>query len=149
MKTKVPDPLLDGEDHLNVWTKAKTRLGRLLTNPADVPVTHPTYGRFRTMEGLHFYLKTGMIHEDLRSMNGYEARRFGGTLKTVWNPNFTEEIKIGIKCKIDQHPELKELMEESILPFEHYYVYPTNVVVPKSSKAFCELLEEIRAEMLK
>jgi hypothetical protein len=146
---ETPDPLQDGEDHINVWTKGKTRLGRLLTNPADLPVTHPKYGMFRTMEGLWFYLKTGMIHEDLRAMNGFEARRVGMTFKTVWFQDFMDEIKIGIRCKIEQHAELRELMEESILPFEHYYVYPVRTVTPKSAKALCQMLEDIRSEMFK
>lgn len=144
----LPDPKLDGVEHINVWMKGETRFGRLLTNLADIPTQHPEYGRFRTMEGLWYYLKTGMQHEDLRSMNGYEAKEYGSKLSGVWNARFYDDVKIGIRRKVEMHAELSVLMEDSILPFEHYYVYPGRVVVPRSSKAFCDILEAIRADML-
>lgn len=143
----LPDEREDDVSHINVYMAGKSRLGRLLSNLADIQVTHPKYGKFRTLEGLWFYLKSGMVHEDLRAMSGYDAKKFGGGVKKVWFPDFMAEIKIGIRCKIEQHAELKELVEESTLPFEHYYVYPSGVVVPRGSKLLCQMLEDIRSEM--
>lgn len=143
----LPDPKLDGVEHINTWTKAATRFGRLITNLSDIATNHPVYGRFRTMEGLWYYLRTGMQHEDLRAMNGFEAKAYGSKLEVVWNKTFYEDIKLGIRAKIDMNEELSEAMREEILPFEHYYVYNGKVVVPKSSKVFCGILEEIRNDI--
>ena len=43
------DPKLDGIEHINIYSKGKTELGRLLTNFAQTPFIHPEYGRFESV----------------------------------------------------------------------------------------------------
>lgn len=143
-----PNPADDGVHNINVWTNGKTRLGRLLTHLSDLSVDDPRYGRFSCGEGLYYYIKTGCVHEELRTMSGYEAKRYGQTLpRGRWVTDFWGEIKIANRARIDQHPELRDLVEESTLPFEHYYVYQNKVVVPRGSAQYCKMLEEIRADI--
>jgi len=80
-------------------------------------------------------------------MTGFEAKAYGTKLEVVWNKTFYEDIKVGIRAKIDMDEELTTAMREEILPFEHYYVYNGKVVVPKSAKVFCGILEEIRNDI--
>jgi len=148
------DPSLDGKRFINIYTKGATRLGRLLTNLSDVPVWHPVHGRFRTAEGLWYYLKTGCQFEELRSMSGFEAKNFGREKEVVWYADFQEDFKEAVRWKIRNHDELKMLFIESMLPFEHYYVYesrkpgvPPKVIEPSDVKWLTEYLEELRQIM--
>lgn len=146
------DPSMDGINHINVYSKGKTRLGRLLTNLSDLPVYNPTYGRFRCGEGFWYYLSTGCQYEDLRSLNGFEAKRYGRTLPKVWMSNFQEEFKLSLKWKIENHAELRDLFYQSTLPFTHYYFYTSKkpdvvpkVIVPKGCDWMMEFFETIRS----
>lgn len=117
------DPTKDGITHINFYTRGRTRLGRLGTNLAELPVEHPVHGRFRSAEGLWYYLKTGLKHEELRSMNGFEAKSLGKSLPSVWYDKFQEDFKVALEWKFENHLELKQLLVESTLPLEHYYYY--------------------------
>jgi hypothetical protein len=117
------NPANDGITHINFYTRGATRLGRLGTNLADVAVQHPVHGRFRTAEGLWYYLKTGLQHEEFRSMDGFQSKAYGKELKTVWYDKFQEDFKVALEWKFENHPELKQLLTESTLPLEHYYYY--------------------------
>lgn len=146
------NPAYDGVTHCNILhMKAATRLGRLLSNLADVAVNHPEHGRFRTAEGLYYYLITGCQHEDLRSMDGYTAKREGSKLKKVWMDDFRDQFMKGVVDKIANHDELRDLFEKSSLPFTHYYVYrskdpkvPPRVTMPKDSQWIVDEIQKLR-----
>lgn len=151
---QVLDPTLDGVEFINIYTKAATRLGRLLTNLSDLTVTHPVYGTFRTAEGLYYYLKTGKVHEELRALTGFKAKEMGRVLTAVWSDSFREDFKLGLKAKIMEHEELRNLFVSSTLPFVHYYIYSSKdpskkpkVIVPKDQAWQMEFLEGLRQEM--
>lgn len=144
---QLPIPEHDGVEHINTWTKGRTRLGRLLTNMADVKTEHPEYGVFRTAEGLYYYLKSGMTDENLRAFDGFAAKEYGRTLKTVFNDKLWEDMRIGIANKVANNSELLDLVNESSLAFEHYYVYHGRVVVPRGSDKFIEVLERVRSDL--
>jgi hypothetical protein len=151
---KTHNPLDDGMTEINVYTKGRTRLGRLLTNLSDLPVNHPVYGMFRTAEGLWYYLKTGCKHESLRAMSGFDAKKFGNTLEVVWNQDFKEQFLIGVRAKVMDNEELKELLRGSDMPFVHYYYFgspyadkPPKVICPRDSDWQMEFFEELRREL--
>lgn len=126
----LPKPTEDGVGHINLYTKGNTRLGRLASNLADSALVHPQHGRFRTAEGFWFYLTTGKQDDSLRSLAGFEAKRYGSTLKGVWNAELEREFKEGLISKVMLNDELRTLLSESSLPFEHYYYYG----VPEKAK---------------
>lgn len=121
----------DGITHINVWSKAKTELGRLLSNFANTPFDHPKYGYFASVEAFWYWLSAGKQNNQIRSLYGYQAKKVGRLLrdeikeKGQWEnlPNFEAEIKKAILCKIEQNPKLAEALKNSILPLTHYYVW--------------------------
>lgn len=121
-------PQNDGVDHINIYSKGKTELGRLLTNFAHTP-THTSYGHFNSLEGYWFYLKSEVGaegRENLRHFSGFQAKELGSSLPI--NPKYDEVIfrrlfREAMLAKLKQHENIQDLMRESILPFTHYYVY--------------------------
>jgi hypothetical protein len=113
----------DGVTHLNVYTKGNTVLGRIMSNLYTANIDHPRYGRFRTLEGLWYYLKTGLKDDNFRLIDGWSCRKHGKGMEVVWNNNFQRDFKIGIVLKILANQELKILLTASTLPFVHYYFW--------------------------
>lgn len=117
-------PNEDGVTHVNVYSKGKTQLGRLLTNFAFTPFKHPSYGHFASMEAFWYWLSTGMQHNKLRSLYGSSAKTVGRQLERVQNVRFEEEITQAIICKLEQTSEIQTLFKQTKpLPLAHYYVY--------------------------
>ncbi len=92
----------DGINHINIYSRGKTRLGRELSNFQGCGINMP-YGRFNTIEGLYHYLKImraigvdSRRLEDISSddeylrfnlarlycVNGREAKSIGKRLRT-------------------------------------------------------------------
>jgi hypothetical protein len=130
------DPAKDGVEHLNVYSKAKTELGQMLSNFAFTPFKHPQYGHFASMEAFWYWLSTGKKHDNLRRLYGLSAKMAGRKLDRVESKTFREEICEAIQLKIAQSYEIQSHMKSTIpLPLLHYYVYPYGTthgrVVPK------------------
>ncbi|MBN22752.1 MAG: hypothetical protein CL678_15815 [Bdellovibrionaceae bacterium] len=144
-------PLDDGVTHINIYSKARTKLGYLLSNLTDAQVRHPRLGVFKTLEGLWFYYSTGCVDEIFRVLPGFKAKRYGSTLPRVQQDDFEEVIKEALYCKVIQNPIIAELMLESTLPFEHYYYYgnPKNakVINVTSNRWVVDELEAIRKQI--
>lgn len=120
---KTYDPSLDGVDHINIYSKGKTQLGRLLTNFAEVPINHESYGHFRTLEGFWQWLKTGKKHDIFRNINASQAKKMGREYPMEMPINFKQEFKKALLTKIESNIDLTEMLKESVLPFTHYYYY--------------------------
>ena len=117
------DPTLDGIDHINIYSKGRTEIGRMLSNFSYSPFTHPRYGYFKSVEGFWYWLKTGKRVEILRNLYGFNAKREGKIHGVVECENFNQEILEAIRCKLRQNRFILEMLVESNLPFEHYYWY--------------------------
>lgn len=147
-------PVDDGETHINIYTRGKTRLGRLATNLADVPIVHPVFGSFRTAEGLYYWLKTGKNDDLYRILGGFQAKQKGSNDTIVWNSNFFIEFGSAIVHKVNQSEEIKALLKSfrPDLPFTHYYFYgsPSNAVVrnTKGHEWQVALWEDIRKTLI-
>lgn len=124
------NPEEDGVTHINIFTRGKTKLGRFLTNLSLSPFHHPQYGRFASVEGLWYWLSTGMKHDELRDFLGFEAKSYGKKLERVeMDPEeFQAAIKKGITAKLLANPQMLNAMINTDLPFAHYYVYYGKVV---------------------
>jgi hypothetical protein len=117
-------PGVDGRDHINVYSKGKTKLGRMLSNWSEYTVEFPEAGLFRCLEGYWFWLGTG--DGALRNMSGWEAKNYGKTharVNKIEANTFMHLIMQAMQTKVRQHHEIQIELEKSELPFCHYYEY--------------------------
>lgn len=125
-------PSEDGVTHINVFSKGRTELGRLLSNFAHTPFKHPEYGFFSSVEAFWYWLSLGKTDDKLRTLHGFQAKKEGKLLQDAYLAkhmkfpqieNFQSEIKKAVLCKIEQNDRLKNLLKNSTLPLTHYYVW--------------------------
>lgn len=123
------DPDKDGVDHINVYSKGKTELGRLLSNFADTPFELPNYGKFRTVEGYWYWTMTGM--EEFRNLLGWQCKQLGKNAKYKRTHPTESELLEAYRAKLEAHPDILGMLKTNTLPLTHYYVYFNKVVEPK------------------
>lgn len=136
----------DGIKHINVYSAGETELGKLLSNFSKIGFIHPVFGRFISMEGYWYWLKTGKKHHILKTLYGFHAKKIGKGFDVIEIHNFDELILEGIKCKIEQNQDLMDKFKRSTLPFKHYYVYGDKVV-DRSDDFQIIFLEEYRKQL--
>ncbi len=133
-------PKEDGVTHINVYSRGQTQLGQLLSNFAHTPFKHPRFGFFASMEGFWYWVSCGgptgeRSVEPLRRLYGASAKSVGRKLlKTEIDPElFKQYIREGLRAKVEQSPQILDLLKLSALPFTHYFVYGSDndVVVNK------------------
>ncbi len=120
------DPEQDGISHINVYSKGRTPLGRVLSNFEWARFTHPRYGSFSSMEAYWYWVATGMTHDQLRPLYGFSAKSQGSRIPRVPMDafEFQQAIIEGLICKLSQYGlELLSDFVTSCLPFKHYFVY--------------------------
>lgn len=141
----------DGYRHINIYSKAKTKLGRDLSNFSNHSFRLEPYGWFPSVETFYFWFLTGQKHDDLRKVSGASA-------KAAANKYMHDRIEMTDECisiiqdaicaKIMQNPELAERLSKSKLPFCHYYVYAGKVVdVSGEHSWFVQTFEDIRTAL--
>lgn len=138
------EPLNDGVDHINVYSKAATHLGRMLTNFAKSRFEHSAVGSFASMEAYYYYVSTGKQHEELKQLYGYRAKVEGRKYVRVYCEDFDQVMLEGLECKVLQNPYLATKLMESDLPLVHYYVYGGKAVFPTGNSWLVEGLTDIR-----
>lgn len=140
--------MIDGIDHINIYSKGKTDLGRNLSNWSKHPFVHPEDGKFTSVEGYWYWLSSK--NDNLRGLWGYKAKEQGRAVGgSDWNDSeeFKRKIRLAIKSKIDQHPIIAEGLTVSVLPFRHYYQYGNRVVEPKEGKWIVDFIEDYRKKL--
>jgi hypothetical protein len=141
----------DKKTHINIHSKAATPLGKLLYDFAHTPFTHPYFSSFYSIEGFRWYVSSGFTEDRMRYLSGSRASRVGKTLRYVRNDNFAEDVMAANYQKIIQHEDIRQMMIESTLPFDYYYVderSPLKLVInPKWSEEFIKGFEEIRTAL--
>lgn len=146
---KTPVPSQDGVDHINVYSKGHTPLGRDLSNFAHLPFNHPQYGFFASMEAYWYWNGTGRKENSLRRLYGATAKTAGVRLLMVplQEEAFRQAIEDGLRLKITQNHKLREALKNTTLPLRHYFVYGNNPPVVRESKKHLwqmQCLESIR-----
>ena len=121
------NPDNDGVTHINVYSRGRTVLEKLLSNFAEIPMDSPEFGRVHSVEGLWYYLITGEKHPELLKMSGWEAKKYGRNFPRCFvstKEDFREKICAAITLKVLTSKRIYDLMAESSenLPFTHYYV---------------------------
>jgi hypothetical protein len=140
-------PENDGIDHINVYSKGKTQLGKFLSNFTLTPIL-TSDGKFSSIEGYWYWL--GCEHKDkevLRDLSGFRAKQVGRELRAKdWQDSneFKEKILAAIKIKINTYPYILKLFKENKLPFTHYYVYGDKVIDVPGAKWILDGIEKIK-----
>lgn len=113
----------DGVTHINIYSKGKTQIGRWLSNFTYFPINIAEHGRFNSIEGYWYWLRTK--DDRLRKLSGYEAKKYGKSLiiNEAVDGNFILNIKnaIDIKLKTNRNKMIGFCLTD--LPFTHYYVF--------------------------
>ena len=153
----------DGVDHINVYSRGKTELGRTLSNFSHTPIQHPKDGYFASIEAYWYWLAIGDLHnspkyQHLRSLHGFKCKEEGRKALQEWAelndhqapevPDFECRIKKALLCKIQQTPGLVERLKESTLPLIHYYYWgerpPYKVSRPEKYDWITEYISDVR-----
>jgi hypothetical protein len=145
-------PVNDGVDHVNIYSKSGCNLGRLLSNFSHTPFTHPKYGEFASMEGFWFYISTGLVCEDLRTLYGNKAKICGKQLKVVKRDDFLSIMEEGLRCKLNCNQYIGRLLIQNDLPLTHYYYFGKldncKVVYPKDWEWLPDTYTKIKNKVL-
>lgn len=143
------NPELDGVDHINVYSKGRTSLGRFLTNFAYSPITTED-GPFNSIEGYWYWLGTNHPGKDkLRTTYGFKAKQLGrelGALDWQSSDDFKRKILAAIRIKLTTNPEILIQLQNTTVPLLHYYNYSGKVVEPKDGKWILDYLNSFRLE---
>lgn len=137
----------DGLKHINVYSKGKTKLGRLLSNFADTPFICED-GPFQSVEGYWYWLST--LDDNLRGLTGYDAKDYGRNMpgrQWLAPEEFERRIVAALVAKIYQRNDIKAMLKDSTLPFKHYYVHNGKTTEPEDNKWVLVALEAIRDEL--
>lgn len=141
--------MTDGVDHINIYSKGATELGRALSNFADLPV-QTLDGPFHSIEGYWYWLSIPPgtpRREELRLASRWHAKGLGRELRGadwVADPAFKLRIIVAMAAKLILHPDVRDQLAQSTLPFRHYYVYDDKVVEPKEGGWIIDTWEHLR-----
>ena len=127
----------DGITHVNIYSKGKTSLGRMLSNFYEYPIK-TTDGDFRSVEGYWYWMSIDdaiIEKERLRELSGFKAKMTGiEILKTTNNGHnsrfdvdFERKILKAIWYKFRRNTHLI-LPAYKSMPLRHYYVYKDRII---------------------
>lgn len=127
----------DGITHINIYSKGKTDLGKMLSNFYNFPI-HTDDGDFLSVEGYWYWLSIDdsvREKEELRCLYGFNAKSRGKEILKETNdgkssrfePDFENKILKAIWYKFRRNANLLT-PEYRRLPIVHYYCYGGKVV---------------------
>lgn len=144
------NPEEEGLTHINAYSKSNTALGRALSNFAKTPFTCE-HGDFNSIEGYWYWLSCPPgEREELRHLYGYKAKQRGRVLRgNDWpqDETFRSRIRSAITAKIQQHPDIRQMLVESDLPIVHYYNYGGKICVPADGQWIWDHIMELRTQI--
>lgn len=160
-------PNEDGINHINVYTKGKTELGKMLSNMYKSPTKFYFENEnltLNTIEGFWYFLiiyyGSGIKEYSLLDLSGFKAKEEGKIKIKELNINsleikneeyFREEIKKALKEKVKQNKRILSEISYSNLIFKHYYFYGkeenAKVIEKNEYDWILEVFEEIRKKM--
>lgn len=137
---------MDGETHINIYSKGKTEIGRWLSNFSYSPI-QTQHGDFESIEGYWYWLTT--LHSKLRTLHGFSAKKLGKECKKVREYS-EEEFKSYICKAIDAKlkTRAKWVVDSVNLPLAHYYEYSGKKVKKPEYNWITEHIE-MRVKQLK
>lgn len=136
----------DGITHINIYSKGKTELGKRLSNFAHTPFTIEE-GTFQSVEGYWYWCLTK--DENLKNLYGFKAKQYG---KSIWKektePITKKQLLKAYYKKLEEHPDIWEMLRYNELPLVHYYVFGGKVIVPKEFQWTAKLWNEIKQQKI-
>lgn len=140
----------DGITHINIDRYGMTELGRMLTHMYHLPFVHPEFGPFRSVEGFIGYIRSGGKDSQFHYAHGMNARYRSRNQSSEFISGFRQIVMEANYLKITQNEQLRDLMINSDLPFDHYYLFGPhgNPVRPRNASWLVPSFEELR-DMLK
>lgn len=123
----------DGVDHINIYSKSETKLGKMLSNFYHFEFD-TDYGIFQSIEGYWYYVGINTSDDNkniLKTLYGFQAKQVGKELKKKYGDrielDFEKKIFTCIYTKVLANKHL--LNENNInLPLTHYYKYKDKIV---------------------
>lgn len=170
MDVSTLSPLRDGWDHINVYSKGFTEVGKELSNFSHSIIDMGEYGRFHSVEAFWFWLRTLLLDrswttderrkiEAIRELSGFQAKKLGKEIlkdvpKEAWGvfpeEEFRDDIRTALRIKLQSKPTLASQFYLTSLPLVHYYFFgePDNAkVVDAGHRWVVDYLEELRQEL--
>jgi|ERR1051326_758354 hypothetical protein len=145
---KAYSPDSDGIDHINIYSKGKTKLGRWLSNFTRQPIETKD-GHFDSIEGYWYWLLTDFgnlfkeesAREELRHLSGWKAKakgreileKVGRTKEFPFDyeaPEFRRKIIDAFILKLKENVYMASALAYSDKPLTHYYAYGDKVITP-------------------
>ena len=126
----------DGIDHINIYSKGNTEIGRMLSNFYRFKIL-TNDGDFDSVEAYWYWLGIEDCKEKdvLRHAYGFTAKQIGKDLIKKHNPRhddeFEKKILKAIWYKFRRNKNLLHA-EYLCLPFEHYYNYGGKIIDVKN-----------------
>ena len=124
------NPDMDGINHINMYSNAKTAFGRLLSDFYREKIDTAD-GQFMSVEAYWYYLglPNTTDREKLRNTYGAFAKKLGRELRSkagltepIFDPEFESKITAAIEQKLKRHKDLFDPKYRD-LPIVHYYIY--------------------------
>lgn len=147
----------DGVNLINIYSKGKTSLGRRLTNMHHFTFRYDNIEFISVEQAWHFYKFCGhpeIANQILQFKNSFECLKFARANKQedsaeyVQTPIFQELMKDVIRTRIECDIELQNMLRNSWLPFEHYYVYGDKIQDQRDKYGWLiEIFEDYRTEL--
>ncbi|MGI9214029.1 MAG: hypothetical protein ACR2HF_16290 [Methylococcaceae bacterium] len=113
----------DGVDHLNIWNCGETALGAFLDQRTQAAFIHNLLGRFCSIESFWKYVLSAERYDEIRSLSGRRLRNFERRLTRAEVYNFRAIIMDANWQKLQQYPRWAEMLKDSALKLECYYIY--------------------------
>jgi predicted NAD-dependent protein-ADP-ribosyltransferase YbiA (DUF1768 family) len=151
-------PENDGIDHINVFSKSRSKLGRMLSNFAHTPFTLDG-NKFESVESWWYWTKMNNINKSvlfpifsdeqldtIRFLIGKDAKSYFRELHKADSSSFSPEpfeLKRTYLQKLEENPDVKKELMENKLPIDHYYMMFDKKISAASSMWTAKLWEEI------
>lgn len=137
----------DGIDHIHIHLHGKTLLGIKLSEFTIRPFRVPKYGEFTHLLGYILYLKTGMKHSIFRHATPSKCLKDIQQIQSEWNPEYYEELCIGVRASLNVDASLVEMLKESTLPLLMYVNEPGDLTQDRTELAdiYSQLRDDLNA----
>lgn len=117
---------MDGETHINIYSKGVTEVGRWLSNFTYSPIKTED-GLFCSVEGYWYWLSSR--NEELRSLCGFSAKKIGkesDRIIELEDKDFKDKIRKALDIKL--RSRALWIAKEVNLPLQHYYNYGGKII---------------------